>query len=265
MNSGFTTNHQFYTYIPSTTTTTTSNKLLIFLHGLGSSQNFYYSLISHFPDLNILLIDNEGAGNSKLFHENLTLNDLSKNVVSIVQELGFINHELILVGHSMSGMLVNYMNLYTNLKIIQNILIAPVHSTKQLSNAMNSRIDILNKSQELSPLANTIPISATGPQSTGLQKAFIRQLILGNSVKGYCANCKAIISGENYEFNYEKINVPTLLVYGEYDKTSPWIGCIEEISNGLSKVVTLKKLPVGHWIAIEDDQGLVTLMKEFIR
>lgn len=269
MNSGFTSNHQYYTFIPSSSsssTTTTSNKLILFLHGLGSSQNFYFPLISELDNFNILLIDNEGAGNSKLNHQDdLTLEDLSNNITFILKELDLIKYELILIGHSMSGMLINYLNLHnSNLKIFKNILIAPVHSTLQLNKIMSSRIEILKNEQDLSPLANTIPNMATGPNTTNLQKAFIRQLILGNSVDGYIANCKAIISGVNYNFNYNDIKIPTLLIYGEFDKTSPWNGCIEEISNGLKNVVTLKQLPVGHWIVIENDIKVASFIKDFI-
>lgn len=60
MQSGFSKNKQFYTYIPAVNSSST--KLLLFLHGLGSSQNFYYPIARKFPQFNVLLIDHEGAG-----------------------------------------------------------------------------------------------------------------------------------------------------------------------------------------------------------
>ncbi|RCK59477.1 hypothetical protein Cantr_07204 [Candida viswanathii] len=195
----------------------------------------------------------------------MTLADLAANVTATLTELKLASHELILVGHSMSGMLVNYITATCpELNISRNVLVAPVHPSAQLSGAIGSRIGVLEEAQQLGPLGNSIPDAATGPGATGLQRAFIRLLILGNSVEGYCANCRAIMSGETCGLDYAKVKVPTLVVYGKYDKTSPWTGCIEEIAKGLRDVVTLKELPVGHWIAIEDDEGLASIMKEFI-
>ena len=41
-------------------------------------------------------------------------------------------------------------------------------------------------------MANTIPDAATGPKAPPLQKAFIREMLMGQEVEGYVANCRAI-------------------------------------------------------------------------
>ncbi|EEQ45257.1 conserved hypothetical protein [Candida albicans WO-1] len=263
MQSGFSKNKQFYTYIPAVNSSST--KLLLFLHGLGSSQNFYYPIARKFPQFNVLLIDHEGAGQSKLLHHtNLSLQDLSENVVSVLQELSLNKLEITLIGHSMSGMLVSYMNLFTDLPIIENVLIAPVHPRKNLVDIMQKRIDSLQVSKSLIEFSNTIPEAATGSDCGDLQIAFIRQLIQGNSVDGYIANCQAINSGINYDFDYARINKPTLIIYGKQDQTSPWIGCVEEIYKNLPNA-QLKELDVGHWIVIEDDKNVYDALEKFLQ
>ncbi|KAL6451965.1 hypothetical protein SBY92_003273 [Candida maltosa Xu316] len=261
--SGFTKANQFYTLFKSASP---SDQLLVFLHGLGSSQNFYYTIANRFPSHNVLLLDHEGAGQSSLLHKpnNLTLETLSQNIISMLDELKLRDFKITLIGHSMSGLLINYINIYTDLPITRNVLIAPVHPTIPLNQAMQGRVDTLEKSKNMIELSNVIPHAATGSNASGLQIAFIRQLIQNNSVDGYIANCGAIMSAaEKYVLDYTKVKPPTLVIYGKQDKTSPWKGCIEEITSKLPNV-TLKELDVGHWIVIEDDSGVENAIKSFI-
>ncbi|EGW35391.1 uncharacterized protein SPAPADRAFT_58608, partial [Spathaspora passalidarum NRRL Y-27907] len=211
----------------------------------------------------VLLLDHEGANKSKLTKNDLTLADLAQNVSDTLHELSLQTKKIILIGHSMSGMLVNYINIHSNLPIYKSVLIGPVHPTPKLTQIFLDRITSLKESQSLIPFSNTIPEAATGDKCSDLKKAFIRQLIQGNTVDGYIANCHAIASGASYDLDYSKVKSPTLVLYGTQDNTAPYTGCVEVIANGIPDVKAVP-LDVGHWLVIEDDESVLKEIVEFI-
>lgn len=113
-------------------------------------------------------------------------------------------------------------------------------------------------------MANTIPNAATGSKSTALQKAFIRELILGQSPEGYISLCKVI--SEATAPDYAAIKAPLLIIAGTEDKAAPLEGCKHIIANVSSTLKTLDVLPgVGHWHCIEASDEVGNLILKFTR
>lgn len=112
-------------------------------------------------------------------------------------------------------------------------------------------------------MANTIPTAATGPNTTPLQKAFIREMIISQDPEGYCANCRAIESVKPP--NYEAVECPMLIIAGEMDKSAPVSGC-EFIHKSLVNVKD-KELEVldgvGHWYCVEDAARMGSLLQRW--
>lgn len=116
----------------------------------------------------------------------------------------------------------------------------------------------------MEPMANTIPNAATGSKSTALQKAFIRELILGQSPEGYISLCKVI--SEATAPDYAAIKAPLLIIAGTEDKAAPLEGCKHIIANVSSTLKTLDVLPgVGHWHCIEASDEVGNLILKFTR
>lgn len=269
MSSYFNSKGQFYTVL-GTPESIDDDRVIVFLHGLGSSQNFHYPVASRLAEKNVcLLIDHEGAANSKLNKADLSLEDLSENVFQILQQANLVQKKIILVGHSMSGMLINYINIYHSdkINIVGNVLIAPVHPTEQAADVFSKRIELLKNEISLERFANIFPELATGSKCSTLAKAFIRQLLLSQNVEGYCANCRAIVSGGNYKLpsQYNKITARTMIIRGEEDKVTPWNGCIENIAGSLKNVEVFSLPNVGHWIVLEAPDEVYEQVSVFLR
>ncbi|KAK6454896.1 Alpha/Beta hydrolase protein [Scheffersomyces xylosifermentans] len=262
---------QFYTILsPEDGQSKKDNLVIVFLHGLGSSSSFHYPVaVKLANEYTCLLLDHEGAANSKLNRSTLTLEDLSSNLEDVLKETGLDKKEIILAGHSMSGMLINYINIYDSDKfnIVANVLICPVHPVPQASDIFQKRIDSLEGAKSLSQFANSLPSAATGSKCDNLKKAFIRQLILSQTVDGYVANCRAIISGGTYDLanKYSLIKKPTLIICGEEDKTSPWKGGVEIIDKGIQNTRVAEISGVGHWLVIEAPEETFKIVSEFIK
>lgn len=99
-------------------------------------------------------------------------------------------------------------------------------------------------------MANTIPSAAVGSRSTPLQKAFIRELLLGQDPNGYAALCRGIATAQPPE--YAALRAPFLLIAGAEDKSASMEGCKHIFEHVSSQNKSLEVLEdVGHWHCIE--------------
>ncbi|CAG86409.2 DEHA2C14850p [Debaryomyces hansenii CBS767] len=253
-------------------TANSAESVIVFLHGLGSSQNFYYSTAKRLSSKHTcLVLDNNGAGRTPLSSPDISIESMGQDVFNLLLELDLSRRPLTLVGHSMSGMTVNYMNseFKNKLEIKQNILLGPVHPTERMIEIFDQRIQSVQKSNSLSDIANSVSENAVGSNCTDLKRAFIRELVFGQNTDGYIANCgiisKAGLQSDAFLELYKKNEKRTLLILGEEDKTAPWDGCASVINDNLQNSQVYQLKGVGHWHAIEDDEKVLEAIESFIK
>lgn len=112
-------------------------------------------------------------------------------------------------------------------------------------------------------MANTIPSAAVGSRSTALQRAFIRELLLGQDPKGYAALCRAIASAQVPD--YAAVRAPFLLIAGEEDKSASMEGCKYIFEHVSSQKKTMEVLEgVGHWHCIESPDEVGRSIARFV-
>ena len=76
---------------------------LVFLHGTGCESRDWAATLSHPPgDAHILCLDFQGHGESDVPTDSLTLTDLARDTLQLIDHLGF--EGVVLVGHSLGGM-----------------------------------------------------------------------------------------------------------------------------------------------------------------
>lgn len=115
----------------------------------------------------------------------------------------------------------------------------------------------------MEPMANALPGQATGPKATPLQKAFIRELLLGQNPEGYAAICQGIAEAE--PANYAAIKAPFLLIAGADDSVASIVGCEHIFKHVASSNKKMKVLAgVGHWHCIEASEHVANLIVEFV-
>lgn len=112
-------------------------------------------------------------------------------------------------------------------------------------------------------MADTIPTDSTGSKSLPLQRAFLRQALLSQDLKGYQSLCAAI--GAVKTPDYGKIEIPTLIIAGEEDKPAPLSGC-EEIQRRIgSKNKQFKVVErMGHQHCIEAPEVTIEFIGDFV-
>lgn len=243
--------------------TTNSEKTLIFIHGLGSTQNYYFPIFPHLTAYRCIIFDNYGAGRSSFEPGTETsIPAIGKDVLGLLDTLGV--RKAIVLGYSMGGMVPSYLASTHPDRVIATVLIGPVHPTPQVAEVFRQRIPKV-QAEGMEAMANTIPNAATGPSASALQKAFIREQLLSQSMEGYIANCRAIENATPPA--YQNVTCPTLIIAGEVDKSAPLEGCrliFESLGTGEGK----KRLEVlqgaGHWHCVEKPDEVGRLVREFV-
>ncbi|KAL9110557.1 MAG: hypothetical protein Q9227_004915 [Pyrenula ochraceoflavens] len=279
-----------YTQYPPTSTPPSPNttpKTILFIHGLGSSQNFFLPLLPHLSTHHCILFDNYGAARSPPLLPTPSQNEPPHSIATISTDaLSLLSHlsippstPLIIVGHSMGCLVASHLassaTPSSQLNICALILLGPILPSPQLSTAFSQRITTA-QTGGMEALANTIPSAATAKSSTPLTRAFIRELLMGQSVEGYVSNCRVIAGAEEGGFGYKGLEKgmgkggKVLVVAGEEDGIASLEGCrgvVEQI-NGEGEGEGKGRMEVvsgcGHWHCVEKPEEVGRLVAAFI-
>ncbi|GAQ07243.1 hypothetical protein ALT_4564 [Aspergillus lentulus] len=221
---------------------------IVFIHGLGSSQNYYFPILHHLtPKHRCITLDTYGSARSPYTGQAITISTIASDVIAVLDALDI--PKAVVVGHSMGGLVVTLLGANCSGRIKAVVAVGPTHPSETLASTMRQRSDtVLEAGMEA--MANTVPNAATGSQASPLAKAFIRELLLGQIPKGYATLCQAIAKAP--AIDYSCITVPFLLIAGEEDKSASLEGCkyiFDRVSSETKKMEVLPK--VGHWHCIE--------------
>lgn len=242
---------------------------IVCVHGLGSSQNYYMPVVPYLEGHRVVALSTYGAAGSKSQGEKLSLVDMAEDVVGLMDHLNI--PKAIVVGHSMGGPMVLTAAARHPDRFAGVVAIGPVNPSSVKPEVFQTRIETVLKGDNsqffkpvsrryvltfflvpdgMEPLANTVPKAATGSNSTPLQRAFIRELILSQDPKSYASHCEAIINMEDPGFS--SMTTPVLILAGDEDQSAPLAGC-QSIHDSLGSEVKELKVysKVGHWHCIE--------------
>lgn len=258
---------------PASSAESASKGTIVFIHGLGSSQNYWLPVLPSLSDYRTIIYDAYGAARSPLNGDSelksarpATLEFAVQDVSAICESLVDKHEKVWVVGHSMGGMVACAFAATHPQRVEGVVAVGPVHPGPEVATVFDGRIKVVEKGMSsvagpaliraltvadgMEPLANTIPYAATGSKSTALHHAFIRELLLSQTPAGYIANCKIIATATPP--SYGDITVPFLLIEGAEDKSAPRERCQiiwEGVKSDWKERLVLQG--VGHWHAIE--------------
>ncbi|KAJ6021809.1 Alpha/beta hydrolase fold-1 [Penicillium herquei] len=232
----------------------------IFIHGLGSSENYYFAVLPHLTSKHrCITIDTYGSARSTYTNDTISIPGIAADVIGVLDALNI--PKAVVVGHSMGGLTVTEIGSRYPDRVVGVVAIGPTHPSEMLGSVMGKRAEtVLEAGME--PMADSIPSAAVGSRSTPLHKAFIRELLLGQDPKGYAALCRALSTAQ--PANYAAVQAPFLLLAGEEDKSAPMAGCQHIFEHVSSKSKSLEVLKgVGHWHCIEAPDEVGSLIAKF--
>ncbi|RDL35775.1 uncharacterized protein BP5553_06387 [Venustampulla echinocandica] len=246
----------------------------LFIHGLGSSSCIYKPVTPHLTQITrCIALDTPGSGLSHLGSSPQSVGTIAEDAVALLDFLE-VKDKVVVVGHSMGCIVASYIAATFPDRVKGVVLMGPVNPSPALTEVFEQRINvvqnvewqILTAADGIEYFANTIPTSATGPNTTSLQHAFIRALIIGTSPEGYISLCRVI--AEAKPPRYDLIKVPLEILVGEHDKTAPReisetiMGAYGTQNNNKSIDVLAN---VGHWYCVENPERVQSLVTNFIK
>jgi pimeloyl-ACP methyl ester carboxylesterase len=133
----------FYTVDEQSEGTVKSTTLLI--HGLGSSSCFYKTIT---PSLKAftrcISLDTPGSGLSSLGNSEQSISSIAQDAISLLDALE-VTEKVIVVGHSMGGIVANYIAAEYQERVKAVILLGPVDPAPEMADVFAKRIEVVRK------------------------------------------------------------------------------------------------------------------------
>jgi len=112
----------------------------VFIHGLGSSQNYYYPVIPHLTEKHrCITLDTYGAARSPYTGDQVSIPGLADDVIGVLDELKV--SKAIVVGHSMGGLVVTELGSRYGDRVQGVVAIGPTHPSEMLVTVMGKRAE----------------------------------------------------------------------------------------------------------------------------
>jgi pimeloyl-ACP methyl ester carboxylesterase len=119
---------------------TPSGLTFIFVHGLGSSQNYYFPVIPHItPKHRCITIDTYGAARSPYTGDTVSIPGIAEDVIGVLDALNVA--QAVVVGHSMGGLVVIELGARYPDRVLGVVPIGPTHPSEMLVSVMGKRAE----------------------------------------------------------------------------------------------------------------------------
>jgi pimeloyl-ACP methyl ester carboxylesterase len=250
---------------------------LILLHGLGASSYSWNEISKPLSRKNrLILIDLKGFGLSdKPLDDKYSIADQAEIILDFIKKNDLRN--LVLAGHSLGGTIA----LFTALKLIKEkdnpikklvLIDSPAYKQKLPEFTVLTKIPIINKLLfSLLPLHFQVKMVLKRcffddkKITEEIIENYSKPLRLAGSYHALVETAKELIPPDAEEItkHYREINVPALLIWGQYDKVIPL-----EIGRRLQKDIPNSKLIVipdcGHMPPEEKPAETAKIISDFL-
>lgn len=116
------------------------SQTLVFIHGLGSSQNFYYSILPFLQEHHrCVTLDTYGSGRSPYTGDPVSIESIVADVLGAMDALKIA--KAVVVGHSMGGLVVTQLGAKHADRISGIVAIGPTHPSEKMVEMMTKRAE----------------------------------------------------------------------------------------------------------------------------
>ena len=114
----------------------------VFIHGLGSSQNYYFPVIPHLTNHRCVTLDTYGAARSAYTGQPVSIASIASDVVGVLDALSI--PQAVVVGHSMGGLVVTLLGAEYANRVNGVVAIGPTHPSEALVTGMRKRYETVS-------------------------------------------------------------------------------------------------------------------------
>ena len=218
---------------------------IILLHGWGQNIKMMDPLGNNLSDnFRITILDLPGFGSSETPHFAYNINDYTEVLHEFLDSLNIKNP--ILIGHSFGGRIaINYSSLY---KVKKLVLFGSPFVVREKKGLKIKILKSLKKIKMLDSLAERVK-KYVGSEDYKAANGIMREILVNTVNTDLTENAK-------------KINIPTLLIWGENDVAVPVSEAklLEKTINDSALII----LPGTHYCYLENLNRVVSILEHFL-
>jgi 3-oxoadipate enol-lactonase/4-carboxymuconolactone decarboxylase len=235
---------------------------LILSNSIGTDHGMWeLQMLGLLPHFRVLRYDTRGHGASDAPGGDYTIERLARDVLDLTRAVGI--DEFAFCGLSLGGMTGQWLAANAPDRIIAVILANTSALMAPKSNWDTRRQAVLNGGMAaVADLAMGRFFSAETLASDNPYPPSVRNMLLGTNPTGYVGCCAAIRDMDQIGM-LKKINVPTLVISGNRDVSTPWAGHGEILAREIPDARTVH-LPAAHLSNLEQPHSFTTAMLDFL-
>ena len=224
---------------------TPNSPVLMFSNSLGADLSMWDELVPLLlPYFRVLQYDTRGHGQSELTEGPYTIERLSKDVISLLDQLNI--DKVSFCGLSMGGLIGQYLGIH-HPERVHKLILSNTDSKIGTSEKWNERINTINKQGMQAIVDGTMEkwFTPSFHKTNPARVAQMKELFLANKTAGYSACCAAI-GAADFRSDIKKITTETLIITGDEDAVTNVVqaeGLQKEIPNAKLKVFPARHLP----------------------
>jgi 3-oxoadipate enol-lactonase/4-carboxymuconolactone decarboxylase len=237
--------------------------VLVFSHSIGTDHALWepqlHDLLSHFQ---VLRYDTRGHGASEAPPGEYSVEQLGRDVLGLVEALKL--PKFAFCGLSLGGAVGQWLAIHAPEKLTGLILAntSPRVGTPEL---WQNRINAVQQGGMVA-IADTAIQRFFSPESLAPSSAYIesvRSVLLGTDVTGY-VGCCAALRDFDFKENLPRIGIPTLVIVGERDVSTPWAGNGEMLAQRIPQA-RVTRLSAAHLSNLEAPKSFTAALFEFLQ
>ena len=245
-----------------------SNKIndknfIVFIHGVGLTSAMWKPQINFFKEYNTLTYDLLGHGKTPLKKGKLIIDDFSKQLFKLINELNF--NKIHLVGFSLGALIArDFASKYSS-KLSSLIILGSIY--KRSENQKRVVINRFNLAKKNSPASKATSLRRWFTENfiSNNPKVYeeVYSILENNNRKDFLKSYEIFVYYNDNDEIIKKIDVKTLITTGQND-----VGSTPEMSKNLSKIIKdsefieIKKGK--HLCSIECADDVNIIFKKFI-
>ncbi len=236
--------------------------LLVLSHSIGTDHGMWApqvpDLISHFQ---LLRYDTRGHGASEATKGEYTIEMLGADVLQLADSLGI--RKFAFCGLSMGGAIGQWLGVNAADRLTSLVLANTSAKFGERSN-WETRIEMVREGG-MAAIVDMVMQRFFSPHTPAKSNAYastVKSVFLGTDPAGYIGCCAALRDFDSREILLN-IRVPTLIISGDRDISTPWVGNGEVLAREIPKARSLQ-LPAAHLSNLERPRSFLAALLEFL-
>jgi len=234
---------------------------IVFIHGVGLNHTIWEPQIDTF-DNTVLAYDILGHGKTPLNKDNISFDDFSNQLISLIDELEM--KKIHLVGFSIGSLIArNFATKYNDRLESLTLLCSIFNRSQEQQQIVKDRFELIKKSKTLSKQALNRWFTDDYLEKHPNSYEKISSILEENNMQNFLNIYQLFVNHKDNE-QFEKIKTKTLIITGEGD-----IGSTPKMSENLSKVINNSKVKIiskgKHLCSIECADDVNMAIKKHIQ